>query len=309
MESNEPFSWDPSSWDWLNNGSNSAGASPHMECDHPWVAINFLEGVDEPEKIALGCSVCGEVWEESSIDLLATIWQASKQEFFNAQRKINALEKVIAENLNVAPCATCGKWLKKDSAFDFGEGYSCFNHIGSSIPDPTKNALGLKKVIEFIKSSGFFPTTDLFKRAFYEKLVADNHALSSSIEEDFNPDMHEIDLSDVTVNLGLRPKSNLSLIVASVARKCDFSIPGSREGKAYVLNLYALANKIKSGLVSLEALDMELEKILPSKEEARVGVAVQICFPDVGEEVQFSGAMAEEALLLTSKRSITTLAK
>lgn len=303
--------WDPSNWDWLNNNSaGDSGEASVLSCDHPWRSIDFLESIDVLGQVALGCSICGEVWEENSIELLTTIWQAAKEQLYSTEERLLGLEEVVSKNLNLVKCFTCGKWLNKELAFDLTVHFSCYNHIASSVVNPAFEPTPLLKVLEYVKQINIYKNTNLSKRAHYENMVTNCNFIASALEEeDFNYELFPIDLTDSMIHLGLPSLTSLNMIITTLARKCDFNIPSGRSGKAYILNIYNLACKIKENQILLSDVDAEIEKILPTYEALRVSISVQICFPEVEEETQFSGDMAEEALMLTSKRIINVLIK
>lgn len=314
----EPFdsdNWDPSHWDWAGSqGGKSAdegasvGDDEDDDCPHPWHALGFVDEESGEGVVGVACSYCRGVWDSSNPETVLFLWNATKTAHAMMFSRLSMLEQLVERKLDAASCIVCGNWEDSASGLDLGDRHACFEHVGVAIGEPAEDPVPLMRVLEWARGCGLPTATDIARRSTWERLVASSAALAAASDDEDDDDALDrvVSLDDVGSLIGLAPESSMRTIALSLSSWSDLDPPVSRLSSGYLLNLLNIARAalITASLRTSEALDEAIDKALPWDDELRMMIAVELCFPGVPDNVEFSGDMAEDALRLSSRRVV-----
>lgn len=313
----EPFdsdNWDPSHWDWAGSRSGRPEDEAGLldddgdDCPHPWHALGFVDEESGDGVVGVACAYCRGVWDSSNPETVLFLWNASKSAHAILFSRLTMLESLVERKLNAASCVVCGHWDDSSSGLDLGERHACFDHVGVAVGDPAVDPVPLMRVLEWARGGGLPSATDLARRATWERLVAASPALAAAADDEDDDAALDrgVNLDDVASLIGLAPASSMRTIALSLSSWSDLDPPVTRLASGYLLNLLNIARAalVTAALRTPEALDGAIDKALPWDDELRMMIAVELCFPGVPDNVEFSGDMAEDALRLSSRRVV-----
>lgn len=287
-------------------------------CNHPFDTLSTTE-----ERYII-CSSCGYSTLTGSQDAFELLFLSTAIKISSQDDKISNLENFIINNFGNAICTYCDAWIDRDepeTGLKLLNIWTCVEHITLAINDLEYEDI-MEEITDWIKSSGFLLSTNIYNKLVLEELYATIPNLKNFINTIEIEKSETVLLDPILVNsLNLIVPITVDDIITGMSKALDVAEKVNLNySRPFLLGIVSGCDKYLKGefnndLYFEDSFDSQADIIYNKIAENslfplqinRIKAYVEILGEDMPDIFTVDGDMVDQLLLMTAARGAETL--